>query len=65
MKFTNEQALAITGFTGIAACNFGDFQADVEKRLGRPVFTHEFGDAQFVNEVVKPLYRDEFIGMCQ
>lgn len=64
MKFTQQQALVITGFTGIAACDFGIFHLDVEKRLGFPVFSHQFGDKVFWENVVKPLYRDEFIGMC-
>ena len=63
MKFTKEQALAITGFTGITAINFSAFHEDVEKRMNRPVFTHEFG----CNDVwleIKNLYKDDFLSMC-
>jgi hypothetical protein len=41
-KLTKEQAIVITGYTGITACNFGDFHGDVERRLGHPIFTHQF-----------------------
>jgi hypothetical protein len=62
-KFTKEQAIVITGFTGKLACKFADFHEDAEKRLGRPVFTHEFGDRQFANEI-EELYRADFLAMA-
>ena len=61
-KLTKEQSLAITGFTGIVACNFSDFHADVEKRLGRPVFTHEFASQEFYAQI-QELYREDFLDM--
>ena len=63
-KLTKEQALVITGFTGITACNFGDFHADVEKRLGHPVFTHQFGDREFAKQI-EELYRADFLAMIE
>jgi hypothetical protein len=62
-KFTKEQSIVITGFTGVTACQFGDFHGDVEKRLGHPVFTHEFANKQFV-EKIQELYRKDFLTMC-
>lgn len=59
-KLTLEQAIIITGYTGITACSFGDFHGDVERRLGRPVFTHEFADKKF-SDNVKELYREDFL----
>lgn len=61
-KFTKEQAIAITGFTGKLACNFSDFHADVEKRMGHPVWTHQFGDKNFARKV-EELYRKDFLEM--
>ena len=62
-KLTKEQAIAITGFTGIMACkSFSDFHGDVEKRLGRPVFTHEFANKK-LSEEIKELYKTDFIEM--
>lgn len=62
-KFTKEQSIVITGFTGVTACQFGDFHGDVEKRLGHPVFTHEFANKQFM-EKIQELYRKDFLTMC-
>jgi hypothetical protein len=61
-KLTKEQAIVITGFTGFMACSFSNFHEDVEKRFGRPVFTHEFGDKDFA-EKLKEKYRADFLSM--
>ena len=61
-KLTKEQAVILTGFTGLIHGSFGDFHQDVEKRLGRPVWTHEFASKK-MKEELKELYRDDFIAM--
>ena len=63
-KLALEQAIVITGYTGFLACNFSDFHADLEKRIGRPVWTHEMGCSEF-KEQIKQLYKDDFISMCR
>ena len=58
-----EQAIILTGFTGIMCCaSFADFHGDVENRIGRPVWTHEFASKEF-SEKVKELYREDFMAM--
>lgn len=59
-KLTKEQAVIITGFTGILCGSFSDFHADVEKRLGRGVQTFEMGMKSFMTEI-KKLYEADFI----
>lgn len=59
-KLTKEQAVVLSGFTGILMCNFSDLQADVERRVGNPVYTHQFGNKEF-SEEVKNLYRSDFM----
>lgn len=60
---TKEQAIIISGYTGVTACNFTFLHEDVEKRLNRPVFNHEFGNEEFANKV-KELYREDYIKIC-
>ena len=57
------QAIVITGFTGTMVCDLSSFHADVESRMGRSVWTHEFGLPSFAQEL-KELYRDEFMYLC-
>lgn len=63
IQLTKEQGIVVTGYTGIGACLFSDFHEDVERRLGRPVWTHEFGSEELWSQL-KILYRDDFIRMC-
>lgn len=64
MKILNkEQALAVMGFTGFTTMPFGKFHEDVEKRLGYPVWSHQFGDEKFMKSI-KELYKDDFISIC-
>jgi len=62
-KLTKEQAIIVSGYTGFLICQFSDLQNDVEKRMGRPVWTHEFGDEIFT-EKVEDLYREDFIALA-
>lgn len=60
---TKEQALIITGFTGIQCCqDFGDFHADVERRLEMAVFTHQL---PALADRIKDAYRDDFMAMLK
>lgn len=60
-KLTKEQAIVLTGFTGICMVSFSDFHEDVEKRLGRPILTHEF--IELMETEVKEAYRADFLSM--
>lgn len=61
-KLTKEQGIVLSGFTGIMMCGFSDFHADVEKRMNRPVWTHEFANEDTAEEI-KNLYREDFMAM--
>lgn len=62
-KLTKEQAIILTGYTGITCVPMSDFQADVEKRLARPVWTHEFASEEF-SEKIKEIYKEYFLKLC-
>lgn len=61
---TKQEAIIVMGFTGVTTVGFGEFHQDVEKRIGHPVFTHQFGNDEF-SEKVKELYREDFASMCE
>ena len=63
MKLTKEQAIVVMGYTNHTTLDFSLFHEDVEKRLGRPVWTHEFANQDFSN-LVQNLYKEDFISMC-
>lgn len=61
-KLTKEQTIVISGFTGIFCGHWSDYAAEVERRLGRPVMTHEFADLETVKEI-ENAFRDDFLTM--
>lgn len=62
-KLTHEQAAIISAFTGIMAARFDIFHEYAERKLGRPVLTHEFGDSGVMKEL-KAEARDDFLAIC-
>jgi hypothetical protein len=59
-----DQAVVISAYTGIMCCNFSDMHSEVEKRLGMPVFTHEFASKKLWEDEIKPAFKDDFIALC-
>lgn len=66
-KLTKEQAAIIGAYTGISCGPFSDVQGYVEKKLGRPVFTHEFatsfGGKELMHEI-KEKVKSDFLEIC-
>lgn len=58
VALTEHQKIVITGYTMIACVQFSVFHADCERRLGRPIFTHEFPS---LKEEIKAAYKDDFM----
>ena len=63
MKLTKEQAIIVSAYTGVTAMNFGFVHEAVEKKLGRPVWTHEFADKEFTQKV-QDAFRADFLEIC-
>lgn len=62
-KLTREQAAVIGVFTGVLCGPFEDIQKLGDELMGRPTWTHEYGNKAFsekLNELVKP----RFIALC-
>lgn len=60
-KLTKEQAIVISGYTMVLMCDFSDLHQDIEKRLGRPVWTHQLPS---LKEEIKEAYTDDFMSLC-
>ena len=56
MSLTKEQALLISAYTGFLVVNdFGDVHQYVEKVMGHPIFTSEFANKGFMEELREKL----------
>ena len=61
-KLTKEQAVVVSAYTGYLVCDFSDMHEEIEKRVGRPVFTHEMGSGAFMDSV-RALFKDDFVSL--
>jgi len=57
-QLTKEQAVIISAYTGILCAPFGDVHEYIEKKLKRPVFTHEIPHLD-----LKHLMLDDFLSI--
>lgn len=60
---TKHEAIVVSAYTGFLMCNFSDVHEYVEKKLGRPVWTHEFADKNIWDEIREKI-RPDFVKIC-
>ena len=60
---TNHEAIVVSAYTGFLMCDFGYVQEYIEKKLGRPVWTHEFADKNIWEEIREKI-RPDFVKIC-
>ncbi len=61
-----EIAFFLTAATGRLFCDFGEFHKWAEKRLGRPIFTHEFSSyGTALEELRESITEEEWRQICR
>lgn len=60
-KLTKQQAIIISGYTQYLCCEFSDLHNEIEKRLNRPVFTHELPR---LSDDIQAAFKDDFLALC-
>ena len=63
-RMTKQEKIIVSAYTGYLMCDFNDMQRYVEERLGRPVWTHEFGLHE-VQEEIRKAVKPDFLALCQ
>lgn len=61
---TKYEATVISAYTGIAMTNFANIHEYAEKKLGRPIFTHEFASEHLWKEL-KEKCKEDFLAICK
>ena len=60
---TKKEKLIVSAYTGVLMTDFSDLHEFIEKKLGRPVWTHELGN-KLIMEELKNAVKEEFLGLC-
>lgn len=50
-NMTLEEKVIISAYTGVLLCDFQSMHEYIEKKLGRPVWTHELADERVWKEI--------------
>ena len=59
---TKEEAAIVAAYTGYLIGEFSEMHKYIEKKMGRPVWTHEMADREFAEEIRKQC-KDDFISI--
>ena len=63
VDMTKEEKLIVSAYTGVLMVNFDELHEFIEKRLNRPVFTHELADELVWGEIKKSV-KEDFVALC-
>jgi hypothetical protein len=61
---TKYEAIVVSAYTGFLMCDFSDVHEYVEKKLGRPIWTHEFADKSIWEEIREKI-KPDFLKICE
>ena len=60
---TKEEKLIVSAYTGVLMTDFDSLHEFIEKKLGRPVWTHELANTLVV-DAVKMAVKEDFLKLC-
>lgn len=63
MSLSREDAAIVGAYTGVLCGPFEDLHAYIERKMGRPVFTHELGDPE-TRKKIAVVALDDFLSIC-
>lgn len=61
---TKEEKLIVSAYTGVLMTDFSDLHEFIEKKLGRPVWSHELALETVINEL-KEAVKEDFLKICR
>ncbi len=60
---TKREKIIVSAYTGVLMCDFDDVHKYIQKKLGRPVFTHELSDKGIQKEIEEKS-KEDFLEIC-
>jgi hypothetical protein len=61
---TKHEAIVVSAYTGFLMCDFNDMHEYIEKKLGRPVLTHEFAN-KIIWDEIREKVKPDFLKICE
>lgn len=63
VKMTKEERIIVSAYTGYLMCDMHDVHKYIERKLGRPVWTHELA-SEHIQEEIKQKTKNDFLSLC-
>lgn len=60
---TKKEKIIVSAYTGYLMCDWDDMHQYIEKKLGRPVWTHELAFEE-MQEKIREATKDDFLALC-
>lgn len=60
---TKQEKIIVSAYTGMLMCDFDDVHEYIQKKLGRPVFSHELADKDIQKEIEEKT-KGDFLEIC-
>lgn len=60
---TKEEKIIVSAYTGVCMCDFNDVHEYIEKKFGRPVWTHELASS-VIWEEIREKTKEDFLRIC-
>ena len=61
---TKQEKIIVSAYTGMLMCDFGSVHKYIEKKLGRPVYTHELANKNIQKEIEEKS-KEDFLKICK
>lgn len=61
---TKQEKIVVSAYTGVLMCDFSDLHEYIERKLGRPVWTHEMASEE-VQKEIRQKTKDDFLEICK
>lgn len=60
---TKQEKIIVSAYTGVLMCDFDDVHEYIQRKLGRPVYTHELA-GKGIQKEVKEKSHEDFLEIC-
>lgn len=61
---TKYEAIVVSAYTGFLMCDFNDMHEYIEKKLGRPIYTHELA-LDLIQDEIHEKVKPDFLKICE
>lgn len=61
---TKQEKIIVSAYTGVLMCDISEMYEYIEKKLGRPVWTHELASEKVLEEIQEAT-KSDFLKLCK